>query len=272
MMMLKTKDGLDLFTQQWKTADPKAIVVLHHGFGEHSGRYGHVGQMLNEARYSLYAYDARGHGKSGGPRGHTPDYEFFLDDFSLVIAEARKDQPNKKVLIYGHSMGGNVTLNYALRRPAGLSGVIATGPWLRLAFQPPAAMLVIARLMASIFPAFSQSSNLDTDALSHSAAVGQAYRDDPLVHGTITARTMVGVVNAGERAIEQAPQLNLPALLMHGGGDKITDPKATQQFYERAAPADKTFKCYEGLYHEIHNEVDPSAVFKDMVDWLNRHV
>lgn len=269
--MLKTKDNVELFTQSWKTADPKAVVVLTHGLGEHSGRYPHVGKALNNAGYSLYAYDLRGHGQSGGPRGHTPAYEFLLDDLEAVIANAKGDQPGKKVFVYGHSMGGNITLNYALRRPAGLSGVITTGAWLKLAFEPPPLQLALGRLMANLIPTFAQQTNLDTNALSHDPAIGQAYREDKLVHGTITAKLFAGITNASEYALTHAAELKLPALLLHGGGDPIISPEGTRQFYERATVPDKTLRLYDGLFHEIHNELEQAVVFKDMIEWLDGH-
>lgn len=270
--MLKTQDGLDLFTPSWKVPDPRAILVLTHGYNDHSGRFAHVGKALNNAGYSLYAYDLRGHGKSGGQRGHTPGFEYLLDDLQMVIQEARKDAPGKKVFVYGHSMGGNITLNYALRRPEGLSGVVATGPWLRLAFEPPAIQLAVAKIVGSLFPAFSQKANLDIKGLSRDENVQEAYRTDPLLHGVISVRLLTEITNNGLDAIERAGLFGLPALLMHGGADPITSAAATQQFFERATVADKTLKLYDGMRHEIHNEFGQEDVFADMTAWLDRHV
>ena len=281
--MLKTQDGLDLFTQSWKpnspaspgpsaAPDPKAIVVLHHGFNDHSGRYPHVAKALTEAGYSLYAFDWRGHGKSGGPRGHTPNYDSLLDDYGLVVAEAKKDQPGKKVFLYGHSMGGNIALNYALRRPEGLAGAVITSPQLRLSFEPPAWQVALARVMASLYPTFSQKANLDAGTISHNPAVVQAYRHDPLIHGTISAKLFFSIVEAASYALAHAADLKIPILLAHGGDDPLTDPKATQEFYERITFADKTFKRYDGQFHELHNETDPMRLLKDVVEWLNQHL
>jgi alpha-beta hydrolase superfamily lysophospholipase len=269
--MLKTQDGLDLYTQSWKVADPKAILVLTHGYNDHSGRYGHVGKALNAAGYSLYAYDLRGHGKSGGQRGHTPSYESLLDDLGLVIKNATEDAPGKKVFVYGHSMGGNITLNYALRRPNGLSGVIVTGPWLKLAFEPPALQMALAKLMAAVNPTFSQKNAMNLPGLSRDEAVQVAYRDDPLLHHVITAKLAIEVSQNGLTALEQAGTLKLPVLLLHGGADPITSAPATEAFYKAAGSADKTFKLYPDMRHEIHNEIGQEAVFADMVAWLDKH-
>jgi len=270
-IMIKTSDGIELFTQSWKVQNPKAILVLTHGFDDHSSRYAHVGKALNGAGYSLYAYDWRGQGKSGGTRGHIPSYDQVLDDLGLVTADAKKDQPSKKMFLYGHSMGGNITLNYVLRRSPALHGVMVTGSQLRLAFQPSAIQVALGRGMANLIPTFSQKVNLDIDMISHDQAVRDAYRADPLRSGVISAKLFVEIMNAGEYALAHAAEFKSPLLIMHGGSDGITDPKASQEFAERISLADKKFIRYENLYHEIHNEPEKQVVFNDMIEWLNQH-
>lgn len=269
--MLKTKDGLDLFTQNWTVANPKACLVLTHGYNDHANRYPHVAAALNAAGYSLCAYDLRGHGKSGGQRGHTPSFDSFLDDLSLVFQKAREDAPNQKFFAYGHSMGGNITLNYAIRRRDGLSGVIATGPWLKLAFEPPALQMTVAKIMAGLNPTFSQKNAMNLPGLSRDEKVQIAYRDDPLLHHLITAKLATEIFQNGQVALEQAGQLKMPLLLMHGAADPITSAPATEAFYKAAGSSDKTLKLYPDLRHEIHNEFGQEQVFADMVSWLDKH-
>lgn len=269
--MLKTKDGLDLFIQNWTVPESKAILVLTHGYNDHSGRFAHVGQALNVAGYSLYAYDLRGHGQSQGQRGHTPGFNYFLDDLELVIAHARQDAPGHKLFLYGHSMGGNIALNFAIRRPVGLSGVIATGPWLKLAFQPPAVQLAIARLIGLAAPSFSQSSKLNLPDLSRDEKVQEAYRTDPLLHGVISVKLLTEITRNGQAALDHAADMKLPVLLLHGGSDPITSAAATEEFYRSAGSADKTFKRYPNFRHEIHNEFGREEVFTDIIAWLGRH-
>ncbi len=270
---IRAADGLPLYWQAWKPeGDVKAVVVLAHGLGEHSGRYAHVAGALTAAGYSVYALDHRGHGQSGGPRGHVPDYTSLLDDFGLIIKMAQRENPGKKVFIYGHSLGGNIVLNYALRRPEGLAGVIAQGAGLKLAFEPPGWKMSLARLMSNIWPSFAQGNELERAALSRDPAVVQAYEEDPLVHDRITARLFVGFMEAAEYALEHAGEIRLPVLLLHGGDDRLTDPAGTRLFYERAGTDDRSLRIYEGLYHEIHNEPEQEQVFRDIIAWLGEHV
>src|SRR5512137_2011524 len=131
-------DDVQFYFQGWQPeTPPKAVVCLVHGLGEHTGRYAHVAAALNDAGYALLGFDLRGHGKSGGPRGHTPTYDALMDDIGRLLAEAGQRYPGQQQFLYGHSLGGNLVLNYALRRKPGLAGVIATSPALRPATPLP---------------------------------------------------------------------------------------------------------------------------------------
>ena len=168
-------------------------------------------------------------------------------------------------------MGGNITLNYALRRADGITGVIVTGSQLRLAFQPSAIQVALGRSMANLIPSFSQKVNLDINTISRDQAVRDAYRADPLRSGVISAKLFVEIMNASDYALAHALELRLPVLLMHGGSDGLIDPKGSEEFFQRVSIPDKKFKQYEGFYHEIHNEPQKQIVFKDMIEWLNQH-
>jgi alpha-beta hydrolase superfamily lysophospholipase len=164
-------------------------------------------------------------------------------------------------------MGGNLALNYALRRRPQLSGLIATGPWLRAAFDPPAWRVKIGRVLHTVAPGLPQPSGLDVTAVSRDAAVVRAYRDDPLNHDKISLRVYFSCYAAGLWALERAAEFPLPLLLMHGGADRLTSAAASREFAERVN-GDCTFKLWDGLYHEIHNEPEQQQVFAAITAWL----
>jgi alpha-beta hydrolase superfamily lysophospholipase len=265
----KSADGLEMFAQSWEPDEtPRAVVCLVHGLGEHSGRYAHVGKAVVEAGFVLTGFDVRGHGKSGGPRGHTPSYDALMDDIDLFIHLVADRYPGLPRFLYGHSMGGNFVINFALRCRPELVGVIATGPWLKLAFQPASSKVALGKIMNNILPRFSQASGLDTWALSHDPEVVNAYENDPLVHDKISARLFLNVFESGLWALDHAAEIPLPLLLMHGGADRITSLEASRQF--AASAGDKvTLRIWDGLYHEIHNEPEQGEVFTFMIDWMN---
>jgi len=269
---LKTFDGLSPFGQNWQPENhPKAVIYLVHGMGEHSGRYVHVADRLTKAGYAIFAFDLRGHGQSSGPRGHTPSYEALMKDISSLLEVADKQFPQLPFFLYGHSLGGNLVLNYILRHQPQLKGVIVTDPWLRLAFEPPAFKVTLGKVMNKIWPSFSQSSGLDTKALSHDPHVVRAYENDPLVHDHISARMFIGIYQSGQWALEHASEFSLPLLLMQGGDDKIISVEAGREFADKIKE-NCTLKIWDGLYHEIHNEPEKEEVFKYLIDWLDKKV
>lgn len=266
----KSKEGLELFAHAYPSKNPpKAIICLVHGHGEHIERYEHLAAALNDADYALIGFDHRGHGQSDGPRGHTPSYETLLDDIDAFLAEVDKDYPDLPRILYGHSMGGNLVLNYTLRRNPELKGVIATGPWIKLAFEPPAVQVFLGKTMDKIFPAFIQASGLETAALSRDPEVVRAYEEDSLVHDKISARLFVGMYESGLWALENAEEFPLPLLLMHGSADRLTSADASREFAEKAGEKVK-LKIWDGFYHEIHNEPEQADVFKTIIDWLEK--
>ncbi|MGB7873250.1 MAG: lysophospholipase [Anaerolineales bacterium] len=260
---------MELYAQSWEpNENPKAVVCLVHGLGEHSRRYAHVGKAFATAGFVLAGFDLRGHGKSGGPRGHTPSYGALMDDTNNFVDLETSHYPQLPCFLYGHSLGGNLVINFALRRKVELLGVVATGPLLKLAFQPPTSKVTLGKIMNNILPGFSQASGLETSALSRDSEIVSAYENDPLVHNKISARLFVNAFETGLWALDHAEDITLPLLLMHGGADRLTSSEASLQFAESAG--DKvTLRIWDGLYHEIHNEPEQGEVLAFMVDWMN---
>jgi acylglycerol lipase len=265
----QTEDALRLYAQGWQPeTKPKGVVCLVHGLGEHSGRYVHLAAFLNQAGYVLLAFDLRGHGKSEGQRGYAPGYEALLNDIAHLLEEATERYPDRPRFLYGHSLGGNLVINYALRRRPNLAGVIATGTFFRAAFEPPAWKLSLARIMYSLWPTLALSNELDRQALSRDLEVVRAYNDDPLVHDRLTPRLTMDMFQAGLWALEHAAELPLPLLLMHGGADRVCSAQASREFAAQAGHL-CTLKIWDGFYHEIHNEPEQGQVFEYLLEWLN---
>jgi alpha-beta hydrolase superfamily lysophospholipase len=267
----KSFDGLDMYARNWAPqGEPEAVILLVHGLGEHVGRYDHVAAALTEKGYAMYGFDLRGHGRSSGPRGHTPSYETLLDDIADFSRKVEERYGRFPCFLYGHSLGGNLVANYVLRRKPDLRGVIATAAWLKMAYQPAAYQVILGRLMNGLYPGFTQPNNLNTNNLSRDQVVVRNYDNDPLVHERISARLFFGIYENGLWALEHAAEFPLPMLMMHGGNDLIISAQASQEFAKKAG--DKvTFKLWDGLYHEIHNEPQQEQVFAYMLDWLDRH-
>lgn len=266
----KDASGVSFYMRGWQPAgNPRGVVAVVHGHGEHSGRYAHVAEHFAKRRYATVGFDLRGHGKSSGARGHTPSYNALMDDLTAFLAQVSKRYPGVPMYLYGHSLGGNLVLNHMLRRKPPVRGVIATGPWLALAMKAPVVKVWLGRVMNGVLPGFSQPSGLDQSALSRDRGVVEAYARDPLVHNRISARMFVALSDAAEWAMIHAAESAVPLLMMQGLEDRIVSADAARDFAERSG-RNTTWIPWKGMYHEIHNEPDGPKVVDAMVDWMKK--
>lgn len=265
---IQTKDGLTLngFSLV-PEGSCKAVIALIHGMGEHGHRYLHVAEYFAKKGIATMAIDLRGHGNSEGKRGHTPNYEALMSDIDLFLEKVKSSFPNLPIVLYGHSMGGNLSLNYLIRRQPTINAAIVTSPYLRLAFEPPKWKVVLGKLSAGLVPTLTQPTGLETAAISRDTAVVKAYEADKLVHDKITSAFFVNVHFAGPYAIEHAAKIKTPLLIMHGLEDRLTSPEGTKEFMQNVK-ANVTVKYWPGLFHEIHNEPEQQEVFQTEFDWL----
>lgn len=263
---VKTTDGLSLNVRRWNDEaeqHPKAIVIIH-GIGEHQGRYAHVSKYFIKSGYEVYSYDQRGHGLSDGKRGHSPGVESNLDDLDAVLETVQCDH----LFLYGHSFGGNVLVNYLLRRSnIRLKAAVLSGAWMWLKKKPSSIEFALAKVMNSIFPSFTQSNQLDVTALSSIEQVGTDYLNDPLVHPKISVGLFMDFYPAGINAIENAGQLKTPTLLIHGEDDSIVDPEGSIEFAKNAEDMTE-LRIYSNTRHELHNDTRAEEVLGGVVEWL----
>lgn len=245
----------------------KGVVVLVHGFGEHSGRYSKsVVPMLTELKLAVVQYDNIGHGKSGGKRGHCPSYEALLNILDEIVVKAKARYSDLPLFLYGHSMGGNLVLNYVLRRDINLNGVVATSPYLRLAFQPPQWKMVLGKLMLNLYPSLTLPSGLDPNGISRIPEEVTRYESDNLVHDKISPMYSFPIMDAGEWAIASAGKLNIDTLLLHGKADSIIDFHGTQEFHQNATTT--ALKLFNGGFHELHHDLCSIDMLDTIRQWF----
>lgn len=270
------KDGMKFFIQGWEPdqRQPKAFIALIHGLGDHTSRFAHVGKAWTDAGYAISGFDLRGHGKSGGERGHSPSLEAYMQDIRHFFQRMDQRYPALPHFLYGHSLGGLLALAYAIQYGARLRGVMVTGAALRDSLQKQKAKLALVRLLALVLPKMTIPSGLDISTLSRDPEIVEAYRSDPLVHYSIT----LGFGKAGLDAIDlcfaRAKEFPVPLLMIHGKADRITYFSGSEEFARlvREAGVDVTLKVWEELYHEVHNEPEKAEVFKFMIAWLDKHL
>ena len=247
----------------------KGVIVLVQRMGEHFGRYKHVADFFISIGYAVVGMDFRGHGTSQGKKGHIASYQQLMDDTDLLVNKASELFNGVPLVMYGHSLGGNIAANYVLRRQAALKGLIITAPYFKLAFDPPAWKVTLSKIMAKIFTALTMSTELELAALSKDQSEVDAYKNDPLVHDKISAAFFTNVHAASLYPIEHAGELKIKTLAMHGQADRITSPQGTTAFAKKN-PQMIELKLWDGLYHEIHNEKEKQQVFEYIAGWLGK--
>ena len=264
---LQNAENLQLYLVDWPVGQPRAVITLVHGQGEHLGRYQHLAAWYNHHGVAVVGMDIQGYGRSAGGRGHARDLDALLDDIVLLLDETRRRYPGVPLFLYGHSMGGNLALNYVARRQPVLQGLIATSPWIRLGFEAPALKVLAGRLLRRFLPTLSLPTGLTARFISQDPAVVEAYQSDPLVHNKISAAAGIMLLESAGWLNRYAGPFPVPLLLLHGTGDKIISAPATKEFFGRVT-GDVTHREWPGLYHELHNEREQEEVFKYTLDWM----
>ncbi|MGQ0621796.1 MAG: lysophospholipase [Panacagrimonas sp.] len=270
------KNKVRIFHQTWLPPKKsiKAVVVVAHGLGEHGGRYAHVAKELVDIGCAVYAIDHRGHGKSaGGGSAFVDRFSNVVDDMDQLVELAKREQPKKPLFLLGHSMGGALSLSYTLKHATKLSGLILSGPAVALDGAPPF-MKPLSKLLSMFLPRLGMF-GIDPSLVSRDKDAVAAYASDPLnAHGKVPARTLGEIVKFVEWLPAVLPVIKLPLLILHGSADKLAGVAGSRMVLERVSSTDKTLKVYEGLEHEIFNELpaDRALVFKDLTGWISGQI
>lgn len=254
-------DGCGLLLRSWEPAghSPRAVILIVHGLGEHSGRYEHVGGHLALQGFLVKALDLRGFGGSEGPRAYAAGLDVFLDDLEPHVSEASGH--GVPVIMLGHSLGGLVALRYAQER-SGLDLLVLSSPAMDAAI--PRIKRVAARVLRRIAPRFALPNDIDGAQLSRDPAVGEAYFADPLVYTRTTA--MLGAALLDAMAAARAGDVPLPTLVIHGAEDTLVPVEASASL--EAFPNVQRV-VFEEFRHETFNEDGGVAALATVTDWID---
>lgn len=261
--------GLNIYYQCWlPEGKARAVLLVVHGWAEHSGRYTNLVDYFVPKGYAICALDYRGHGRSEGPRGYVDRFSDNLHDLKTFFDLVRSQHSDTKIFMVGHSMGGTVATAYVLEHQHELAGLLLSGASLMVGSGLPSALIPLARILSVLMPRMGVFV-LDAADISQDKAVVDAYVNDPLVYrGKITCRFAAEMLKTLRRLPSQMPEIKLPILVMHGTADRLGDPEGSRLLYDRAGSKDKTLKLYQGFYHEIFNEPGREQVLSDMESWL----
>lgn len=273
-----TPDGSTIYTQAWlpdaapSSGEPEAVILIVHGLGEHSGRYGNYVDYFVSRGYALYSFDTRGHGRSSGTRGYVDHFDQYVADIDRRATEARSDWPGTPLFVLGHSLGSLMALSYARQYPDRLTGLIVSGTALQDALEMSAWKRRLAKGLSRVTPSLKMNNGVPLSGLSHDPAVIAAYEADPLTHEWGTPRLATEADVARAQIMQSAPTWRVPTLMLHGGTDPICLPAGARLFAAQTPPGRVEYREYAGLYHEIHNEPEKEQVFGDIAAWLRQQL
>ena len=250
---------------------PRGVVLLAHGYAEHVGRYRDFIAHSTARGLAVAAIDHRGHGRSGGPRGHCRDFAEFIADLHTLAGMAEEWWPGVPRLLFGHSMGGLLAFLYLLRHPDMVRAGALSAPAFEVADSAPRILQAVALLLARVAPRVTFRSNLDPGALSRDPAVGAAYVADPLVHRAASAGFVRAIRAAQAAAMEEAPRLRVPLLILQGDADRLVRPSGATEIAARLS-CPHELVLLPGFYHELLNEPasERGRVLEALDRWFDR--
>ena len=265
--------GLELFWQAWLPESLRAVVLLIHGFGEHSGRYGNVVESLVPEGIGIYALDHQGHGRSQGLQGHVDSFHDYVIDvhsfFTQVVLPAAGNLP---VFVLGHSMGSIIAMNYVTEYSEGLKGYILSGTGAASPISGGKVLQGITAFLSRMAPRARIKFPLPPEFISRDPEVVAAYKADELVHSKISFRLAQGMNAALTTGAKAIAGLDLPVLIQCGSEDESFAGK--QELFDSLQNKDKTLKIYQGYKHEVYNELqaDRQRALADLAAWLNQQI
>ena len=265
--------NINIYYQAWLPAGKvKAVLLITHGLGEHSGRYLNVVNHFVPKGIAVYGYDLIGHGKSGGAREVIDRFEDFSSTLTTYCDMVKGWQKGKPVFLLGHSLGGLTAAFYLLDHQAKFKGAVISAPLIKAGENVSHPTILMGRILSVLAPAAGLLP-LDPQLISKDPKVVEAYINDPLVfHKKIPARMAAEMLRAMMRVLAEGGKITLPLIALQGTEDKLVDPSSARLLMDRVKSKDKTLKEYKGLYHEVLNEPERARVLKDVETWLKAHV
>jgi alpha-beta hydrolase superfamily lysophospholipase len=266
-----SSSGIRLFYQVWcPDKAPKAVIQLIHGILEHSGRYLNLVNELVKRDFVVYAADHQGHGRSEGVRAYVKSFDVFIEDQKIFYDLIREKEQDIPIFLLGSSMGSFIATILAATYLKDIDGLVLSSTGTKLGgfnfFTK-----IVARFLALIIPK-KKIEDPNIGGISRDLEVVKAYREDSLVSMKTTVKLAAELLRGNDKATQLIGQIGVPTLVQCGSAD--TTVFGREELDELMVMSDKTIKIYEGLFHEVYNELeeDRRTVLKDLGDWLDSHV
>ncbi len=247
---------------------PLGTVLLVHGLGEHAGRYGEVAAHLHQWGFAVRAYDQQGHGQSEGARGDLLRPGSLQADLCRVIDDTRQRPAlaSAPLILLGHSMGGLVVARTLAEQLRPVDAAVLSSP--ALGAFPNLLQKMLLATLPRVVPHLRVDNGLKAEFVSRDPDVVKAYKADALVHRRISAGLAAWILENSEKTLHAAEKWEVPTLLLYAGQDKLVNAQASADFAYAAPQTVVQAQCFEGMYHEIFNDLYRAQVFNALKRWL----
>ena len=266
----KNKDAQNIIYTAFLPERPKAAIVLVHGLGEHSAKYGYFGESAYEKGMAFFAHDQRGHGRSDGPRCHADSFGDLVEDLRQFVEIAKIESLCDKVFIVGLSMGGLTSLLFSIKYGGLIKGTVVSAPALRFINPPSGIEEGIVELLALLCPSLTTPNRIPLEHLSHDTELIKETKGDKYSQRVISFRMFTEAKKSAAYVLANAAAINVPVLLLHGTEDKVIDHAGTEELFRKISSGDKEIKLYDGLYHELLRETGRQEIIDHILNWIEK--
>jgi alpha-beta hydrolase superfamily lysophospholipase/SAM-dependent methyltransferase len=267
-------DGTELFYRAWLPASAsrarKALLLFHRGH-EHSARWQEFAETLDPADTAVFAWDARGHGRSPGERGWAPDFATLVKDADAFARHlvAEHGLALEDTAVVAHSVGAVVAAAWVHDYAPPIRAMVLATPALKVRLYVPFAIPSLRALQKVKQKSFVKS-YVRSKMLTHDPAQAAAYDADPLISKQIAVNILLDLHDASKRLIADAGAISTPTLLLGAGSDWVVKNAAIAKFHDRLSSPEKHFHIFPGMSHSIFHEADRQQVVDRVRDFLDR--
>jgi len=270
--LLVRDDDTGIYYRFWKPARPRAVLLLVHGMGAHTGRWEFLANYFTGAGFSVYAIELSGFGQTSGDKGHIDSFRQYYNDIINLQIIAKDENPGKRIFILGESLGGLISLLLVSEREDLFSGIICISPALKsiLKLSP----MIYLKILVSffIFPRKRFVLPFNASMCTRDGEYIKVMDNDQREHRFATARLLGLTLLAQMRILFSAEKINIPVLFLVAGNDMLVDTQAIEGFYKRLTGSGKDIIRYAGMRHALSIDVERDKVFEDILHWLMKRL
>jgi alpha-beta hydrolase superfamily lysophospholipase len=252
---------VELFYRRWPAVNAKGAIVLFHRGHEHSGRMAHLVDELQLPDFDFYAWDARGHGRSPGARGHSPSFATSVRDVNDFVSEIAKTHGIENVAVVAQSVGGVLAATWLHDYAPKVRGAVLASPAFKVKLYVPLARPGLA-LLQKVRGNFVVKSYVKSKFLTHDPELIASFDADPLITRDISVNILLELYEAAERVVADAQAITVPLQLLISGSDFVVHHQPQHDFFNRLGSTIKERHVLPGFYHDTLGEKDRASAVK----------